>query len=136
MLSTVRGKRIQLNPPLLNSILKIDSTSELDIYTAQGSVDMADFNVVEQLGSLVEDPSVLDCTPPATTTVTPLAHLLFKLCRSHICPRLGNKSNFTFQDVVVVSMLITGKPFDLATLMLKKMLNSLEKVATGLPYGL
>lgn len=67
--------------------------------------------------------------------MTPLAHLFFKLARSHICPRLGNKSNFSFQDVVVVAMLISGKPFDVSSLMLSKMLATVDKSTSGLPYG-
>lgn len=57
-------------------------------------------------------------SPASTTQVTPLAHLLFMVCRNNICPRAGNRSNFTCQDVIVVSMIMTGKAFDLSHLIL------------------
>lgn len=133
--SMVRGTMIQLNPPFLSSRLKIKTYSELDIYTAQGSVNLPFLSYAEQLQLLMGDVKPLDSNPPPTTVVTPLAHLVFKLARSHLCPRVGNKSNFTCQDVVVVAMIMSGKAFDVPGFILKKMQATVEKSVSGLPYA-
>lgn len=59
---------------------------------------------------------------PPTSQVTYMAHLLFKICLENICPRIGSRSNFDAQDVVVVALLSTGRKFDLADLTLKNMM--------------
>ncbi|KAK1368486.1 hypothetical protein POM88_034578 [Heracleum sosnowskyi] len=70
------------------------------------------FTEVDQLKVLLGNVRLKDDNPHATIVVVHLAHLLFKLARSHICPRSGNKSNFTRHGVIVVSMLMTevGEP--------------------------
>ena len=67
----------------------------------------------------------------------PLAHALFKLSIENVSPRLGTRSNLSSQDIVVVSMIMAGRKFDLPDLILKNMLDSVEgKSSGGLPYGL
>lgn len=84
----------------------------------------------------MDNVKLMDTTPLSTTMVLLIAHLLFKFCRSHICPRLGNKSNFTCQDVFIVDLLMTGKSFNLSSLILQKMLGTLDNSTTSLPYGI
>lgn len=59
--------------------------------------------------------------------VTHMGHLLFKICRSNVCPRGGNKSTFSCQDVIVVAMMLAGKPFDLSHLILQNMLAAVNQ---------
>lgn len=133
--STVNGKKIQFNTSLFSSILDVDYESELDVYTAQTALEFPDFSVKDQLSILIGSDLVGEFAPPSTTEVTPLAHLIFKLVRSHICPRMGNKSNFTNQDVVLVAMILAGRKFDLSSLIMQKMLSTLDKTSTGIPYA-
>lgn len=84
LVSTVRDKKLTLNPPLLHTILKIDSSSEVDVYTAQGFVSPPDLSITDQLQLLMGSVKVLDTNPPSTTVVTPMAYLLFKVCRSNM----------------------------------------------------
>lgn len=65
---------------------------------------------------------LVDLLLPTTSMVTPLAHLVFKICMLNICPRLGSRSNFSSQDLIIVAMILSGKPFDDASLILKNML--------------
>lgn len=44
-------------------------------------------------------------------------------------------SNFTFQDLVIVSMILFRKALDDVDLILKNMYDVLDKVKTGYPYG-
>lgn len=61
--------------------------------------------------------------------------ILFKICLANIRPCLESRSNLLSQDVVVVSMLLTGRKFDLAELILKYMMYVFEgNSSTGLPY--
>ena len=76
-------------------------------------------------------------TFPSTTQILPLAHAVFKVSIENLCPRLGTRSNLSAQDVIVVSMIMAGKPFDVGDLILNNMLGVLEgKSSAGLPYGL
>lgn len=74
---------------------------------------------------------------PATSQVTHIAHLLFRVCLANVCPRLETKSNFSCQDVIVVSMLMSGRCFDLSDLILNNMMEVFTSNAlTGLLHGL
>ena len=76
-------------------------------------------------------------TFPSTTQILPLAHAVFRVSIDNICPRLGTRSNLSAQDVIVVSMFLFGKSFDVGDLILKNMVGAMEgKSNTGLPYGL
>lgn len=69
--------------------------------------------------------------------VTPLAHVVFKIYLANANSRLGSRSNFACQDVTGVTMLLAGKQFDLADLILKNMNDIFHPHNThGLPYGL
>lgn len=50
--SMIRDKKIRLNPPMLNSILKIDDMSEVDVFTSKGFMSLPEFTDVEQLKTL------------------------------------------------------------------------------------
>lgn len=72
-----------------------------------------------------------------TSMVTYMAQLLFKVCLANVNPRLGSRSNFAGQDVSLVVVIMSGKSFDLAGLILKNMMVVYEShTNTGLPYGL
>ena len=80
---------------------------------------------------------ILEFNCPTTYNVTPMAHIMFKVCLANICPRLGSRSNFSCQDLIVVAMLLSGKKFNLSDLILKNMNDVFEgNQSTGLPYGL
>ena len=50
---------------------------------------------------------------------------------------MGTRSNLSAQDMVIVSMILSGKQFDMADLVLKTMMSVVDgKSSTGLPYGL
>lgn len=68
---------------------------------------------------------------PTTLYVTPLAHLVFKVVWANMCLRVGNRSNFTYQDLIVISMILSGKPFDTTTLLLRNMINVITQKKTG-----
>ncbi|KAK1355717.1 hypothetical protein POM88_048973 [Heracleum sosnowskyi] len=92
----IARRKIHMNGHVLNTILNIDNDSEVDVFTAQEYVFVQDFTEVDQFKVLLgENVRLLNDTRRATTAVIPLAHLFFKLARSHICLRVGNKSNFT-----------------------------------------
>lgn len=120
----------------MNNILKVKNPCKVCIFTAQGPVNLPDFPYEDQLRAILGVDDVFDTNPPNTPSVTALAHFMFKMCRNFFCPRLGNKSSFTRQDVVCVAMLMTSNPFELGSLILKKMASYSDKNDTGFPYGL
>ena len=135
--STVQDKRITLNVPIVNCMLRIESPSDLSVYTKKGPVSIDGFGPLEQLNTIRGLNGILEFSCPTTSIVTPMAHLLFKVCLANICPRLGSRSNFSCQDVVVVAMLLSGRKFNLSELILKNMNDVFEgNQSTGLPYGL
>lgn len=68
--------------------------------------------------------------------LSPIAHVVFKICRTNICPRMGNRSILTCQDLIVVSWLLVGKKFDVVGLILKHMIGCVKKKKTTLPFDL
>lgn len=77
-----------------------------------------------------------DFSLPTTAMLTPMANLLFKFYCSNICPRQGNRSLMTYQDLIIVTLLLKGHKFDLPGLILKNMMSIVNQKKTGLPYGL
>lgn len=135
--STVRGHKIMLTTNSINDILGIDKPSTVSITTKKGPTELENFSELDQLKIVRGIEDLSHYAPPTTTTVTPIAHVLFKICIDNINPRTGTRSNFAGQDVTVVSMLLSEKPFNLAGLILKNMLDVFEpNTANSLPYGL
>ena len=134
--SRVRGKRIILNPPSLSVIIGFDNESMVDVYTAKGFKSLSDFSTEDQLKAILGSDSVSKATPPNTKQVLPLANLLFRFSVANICPRTGNHASFNCQDVLIVAMLMSGKSFDLPSLLLNSMRNVVEQSKSDIPYGL
>lgn len=59
-----------------------------------------------------------------------MAHLVFKVFWSNICPRSGNISNFTFQYLSIVTMNMFGKAIDATEIILETMFDVLDKTKT------
>lgn len=133
--SYVRGQRITLNVPVLSSILSIDQPSNVSIGTKKGPTELPNFTELDQLKVIRGMDNLLEYIPPTTTSVTPLAHVLFKMCIDNVNPRTGTRSNFSGQDVSVVAMLLSEKPFNMAGLILKNMMDVFESNSAPLPYG-
>lgn len=86
---------------------------------------------------MTNNSAIQSFVPLTTSEVTSMAHLLFKIYLENIFPRVGTRSNFSDQDVVVVAMFFSGKKFDLTDLILRNMLDVLSaKNGTGLAYRL
>lgn len=126
-----------LTTNVVNDILGIENPSIVSITTKKGPTELENFSELDQLKVLRGMEGLLVYSPPTTVSVKPIAHVLFKVCIDNVNPRTGSRSNFTGQDVTVVSMLLTGKPFNLAGLILKNMLDVFEPhTSASLPYGL
>ena len=133
--SFVADTKITLSPLFLNAILKTPP-SPVSIYTKRGFKQLDNFSVKDQFHVLFGADGPTE-TFPSTTQILPLAHALFRVSIDNVCPRLGTRSNLSAQDVIVVSMLLSGKSFDIGELILKNMIGAIEgKSNTGLPYGL
>lgn len=110
--SFVRDKKIMLNILIFNSIICIVEPSTLFVLTKKGPKSLDDFYALDQLWTLRDIPGLL------------------KFCNPTIDSALD-------QDVVIVTMLLTGRKFDLADLILKNMVVVFKgNLAVGLPYGL
>nr|XP_017217278.1 PREDICTED: uncharacterized protein LOC108194852 [Daucus carota subsp. sativus] len=133
--SFVSDVKICLSSMFLGAILKIPP-STVSIHTKRGPKDVEGFSHNDQLKLITGSENVSDTMFPSTTQLLPLAQALFKLSIENVSPRLGTRSNLSSQDIVVVSMIMAGRKFDLAELILKNMLESVEgKSSGGLPYG-
>lgn len=72
---------------------------------------------------------------PTTFTVLQMGHLILKFCWSNIYPRIRNHSNFTYQDLVIVFMIMSNRAFDVFDLIRKTIFNVLDKTKTSFSYG-
>lgn len=136
-ISYVSDRRIILTPVILNVILGITPIESISVYKKKGQNNLDGFPAIAQL-RLVRGLLKLETfATPSTTQVIPMAHLLFRICITNVCPMLGTKSNFSCQDVTIVAMLLSGKGFDLSGLILSHMMEVFKNNAsTSLPYGL
>lgn len=135
--SSVRGRKIMFTPSVLDSILNIVTPSSVSIITKKGPIELDGFGALDQLKILHGMSELVEYIPPTAAMVTPIAHVLFKLCIENINPRTGSRSNFAGQDVSVIAMLLAEKSFNLSELILKNMLDVFYPHTTpSLPYGL
>lgn len=84
-----------LNEPILNSILRIEQPSSVSAYTKKGPLNMGDFSAFDQLKVIRVMYDLLENVNPMTSMITPMAHVIYKICLENICPGLGSRSNFS-----------------------------------------
>ena len=84
--SNVQDKIFTLNVPIMNCMLRIESPSDLSIYTKKGPVVIEGFGPLDQLNTVRGMNGILEFNYPTTSNVTPMAHLMFKVCLDNICP--------------------------------------------------
>ena len=134
--SYVSDVKICLSSMFLGAILRVPP-STVSIHTKRGPKNIEGFSHQDQLKIITGLENVSEGVFPSTTQLVPLAQALFKLSIENVSPRLGTRSNLSSQDIVVVSMILAGRKFDLPDLILKNMIDSVEgKSSGGLPYGL
>lgn len=135
-ISHVRDQEICLNSSVLNGILKCKGLSDelLNPFTKKGCFMMFDdLSKIDQYRLVRGDDICEDTSMPITAMLSPLAHVLFKICRTNICPRMRNRSILICQELIVVSPLLVGKKFDLSGLILKHMIGC-KKKKIALPF--
>lgn len=126
-ISVVKGRRLALTATVMHSILRSNVYSEQVVFTKKGLVKIDVLRRLDQLKLVTGIEKLTKFVLPTTSSVIPMAHSIFKLCWSNICPRSGNRSNFTCQDLAIVSMIMVGKAFDVTDLILKTMYDVLDK---------
>lgn len=89
--------------------------------TKKGPVEIKGFTMLDQLKQLRDVNYLIECVAPTTNTITPTAHLMFKISLANINPRLGSRSNFDVQDITTCAMILANKKFDLFKLILRNM---------------
>lgn len=95
-ISIIKSCRIVLNADMLHSFMKFNVYSEQEVFIKKGLVKIDGFRNLEQLKFITGHDKVSKFVLPTTSSVLPMAHLIFKLCWSNICPRISNRSNFRF----------------------------------------
>ena len=133
--SFVANTKITLSPMILNAIIKAPP-SPVSIYTKRGFKPFDYFTVKDQFRVLFGADRPTE-TFPSTAQILPLAHAVFKVSIENLCPGLGTRFNLSAQDVIVVSIIMDGKSFDIGDLILNNMLGAIEGKSTAmLPYGM
>lgn len=94
----------------LGSILSIPYTDDCP-FTLKGPISTP-LSPLVQLRIVMDDPTVSTVTLPKTTEVSPIAIVLHKLLRYNLLPRLGGGADFTYQDLVLVALIMIGLPFN------------------------
>ena len=96
--SRVRDQGIVLNATILNGMLEFKNlTDDLIVpLTKKGICDLfEDLPELEQHALVRGDIDNTDVSLPTTSMLEPMAHLLFKICRTNISPRVGSRSLLT-----------------------------------------
>ncbi|KAL8113392.1 hypothetical protein AgCh_020641 [Apium graveolens] len=61
--STIRDKRIRLNPPFLSSLIKFKNPTEIEVFTGKGYVMLPDFSIMDQFKCLLGSDSNVEDNP-------------------------------------------------------------------------
>lgn len=133
--SRVRDQRMCLNPMVLNGMLKFKGlTDDLVVpLTKNGFCLMFDdLTELDQLCLVCGDPTNINLS---LSVLDPMAHLIFKIFQTNICPRVGSRPVLTCQDLIMVPLLPKGKRFDISGLILRNIVDFLKKKQRALLYG-
>lgn len=131
--SFVKRKSLFFTPMDLGSILSIPYTGDCP-FTLKGPISTP-LSPLVQLRIILDDPTVSSVTLPKTTEVSPLAVVLHKVLRYNLLPHLGGGAEFTYQDLVLVALIMTGQSFNFSLMMLKHMLHCVKHSKKCLPYS-
>ena len=131
--SLVKGQPLSFSATVLGTILSVPSTGCCP-FTLKGALNFP-YSVLEQLQTVMDNPSLTDIITPKTVDVSPLACVLHKLIRFNLVPRLGGGSDFTFQDLILSALIMKGQSFNFAQLMLYHMDSCIRQVKKCLPYS-
>lgn len=130
----VKGQCLVLNSAILHSILTFNVYSEQEVFNKKVLIKIDGFIGLELLKVVASQEHVNKFLLPTISFVLLMTHLVFMLCWSNICPRSENISNSTFQDLAIVSLILSGKAFDAANLILKIMYDVIDKTKTNFLY--
>lgn len=61
--------------------------------------------------------------------------VIHKVLRYNLLPRTGGGANFTYQDLMLVAIILKGMTFNFSLLMLRNMISCLYQSKKCLPYG-
>lgn len=117
----------------LGSILSIPFTGDCP-FTLKEPV-YSPLSPLYQLQTIMDDPTLTSVILPKTIDVSPIAIVLHKLLRYNLLPRIGGGAEFTYQDLVLVALLLKGKPFNFSLMMLKHMVKCIKHSKKCLPYS-
>lgn len=73
----------------------------------------------------MDDPTLSDVFLPKTVDVSPTASVIHKVLRYNLLPCIGGGADFTYQDLVLVAIILKGTPFNFSLLMLCNMISCL-----------
>lgn len=130
--SFVKGKSLFFTAMDLGSILSILYTGDCP-FTLKGPISTP-LSPLVQLRIVMDNPTVSSITLPKTTEVS-LVTVLHKLLRYNLLPRLGGGADFTYQDLVLVALIMTGQLFNFSLMMLKHMIHCVKHSKKCLPYS-
>lgn len=131
--SFVKGRSMFFTVLDLGNIMSVPSTG-ICPFTLKGA-SHTPFPPLEQLQIVMDDPTVSQLHTPKTVDVSPIACILHKLVRHNLLPRLGGGADFTYQDLVLVAMIMKGVSFNFSLMMLQQMMSCVRQTKKCLPYS-
>lgn len=129
----VKGKSLYFSVMDFGSILNVFSSGVCP-FTKKGALHFP-FTPLEQLQIVMNNNQLTDVFTPKTVDVSPISCVLHHIVRYNLLPRLGGGADFTYQDLIIVSLILRGVSFNLSQLMLHHMTGCLRKSKTCLPYS-
>lgn len=131
--SFVKGKTLSFTVESFGNVLNISSTGPCP-FTLKGPANTP-FSPLEQLRIVMDNLALTDIFTPKTVDVSPISCVLHKLVRYNLLPRIGGGADFTYQDLVLVAMILKGLSFNFSLMMLQHMMSCLRNAKKCLPYG-
>lgn len=129
-----RKKTLSFGSELLNTILNIPYSGFFP-FTLKGPYEFENFSVLDQL-KLVKNSSNLEFVElPTVVETSPINSVIHKIIRSNLVPRMGGRSDMTFQDLILSALILSGTKFNFTLFMIKNMESCIKNKTKCLPYG-
>ena len=132
--SMVKDTPIVFKADCLARVIDVPATGPCPYTTHLPYTEYLSLQYSDQLKLILGNNFDSSSTKPLVSQLTPLALLLFKLFHSNVMPRKSGRDRITFQDSILLSLFLSGKPFNVSLLLIRNMNHSVSHDSKLLPY--
>lgn len=111
--------------------------SGLSRFTLKGPLELEfeNLSILQQLRVVKDCPTTEFVLLPTVLETTPLNSVVYKLFYANLVPRTGGKSEITYQDLILLALILFETKFNYALLMIHHMESCIKTKSKCFSYG-